>query len=93
MSAYSCKAEDYIKVQTKDEFKVFDGKRINADKMDAALVEKRAALLREAFEIEDAARNLDRTLEQISSMRSMLNGLVSGLPSIVRDTCNLKYSY
>jgi hypothetical protein len=90
MTAYSCKADDYIKMQTREECKVFDGKRINAAAMIERLNTERAALLKEAFELETAARDIEKTLEQISALKHAVNGIIDALPWPIRDTYGIK---
>ncbi len=90
MTAYSCKSNDYIEHQTRDECKVFDGKRIKADAMIARLNTERAELLKEAYELECAMEALDKTLEQISSLKHAVNHIIDGLPYTIRDTYGIK---
>ena len=93
LSGYSCKASDQVREQTRQECILFDGKRINAAAMINGLNNKREELLREAYTLESAADNLEKTLQQITDTKALLNNLVQGLPSIVRDACGLKYCY
>lgn len=93
LTGYSCKASDSIKEQTNTDYILFDGKRVNAEKMIEGLNRKRAALLKEAYELETVAADLEKTVKQINDTKSLLNTLVQSLPSIVRDACNLKYCY
>ena len=94
LSAYSCKGSaEYEKHHTRPECIVFDGKRILAEKMIERLNTKREELLRDAYELEEAARNLDGILKQIDDTHRLLNRLVEALPAPVKDICGLKRYY
>lgn len=92
LTGYSCKA-DQIKDQTREEYKIFDGKRIKADAMIEGLNRSRERLLQEAFELENAAADLDNTLQMIGSLKNAINSLICGLPYTVQDACGLKRVY
>jgi len=93
LSGYSCKSSDYVKLQTNENAIMFDGKRVIADKMEEALKAKRESLLKEAYELETVANELEETMTRIKSTKALLNNMVQALPQAVRDACNLKYCY
>lgn len=92
LSGYSCKGSDIMpEKDQKEESKVFNGKRINAEKMIENLDRHYAALLKEAFELEVALENLPAIRKQIEQIKTLYNAVVSGLPSMVTDTCGIKH--
>lgn len=94
LSAYSCKGSaEYERYHTQPECIVFNGKRILADKMIDRLNMEREKLLKQAYELEETARNLDGILKQIDDTHKLLKALVDAVPAPVKDICNIKHYY
>lgn len=93
LSGYSCKSADHIDRQQDANAVIFDGKRVNADKMCDRLDARREALLKEAYDLEDYAGNLPDVLKRIQDTEKLLHRLTVGLPSIVIDLCGIKRYY
>ena len=93
LSGYSCKSADHIDRQQDDNAVIFDGKRINADKMCAGLDASRERLLKEAYELEEAADKLPETVQQIKETYDLLHRLTGSLPAVVLDVCKIKRHY
>lgn len=92
LSGYSCKGSELMEEQyRKEENEIFDGKRINATKMIEILDRTYAELLKEAFELEVALENLPAIRKQIEQIKALYNAVVSGLPSMITDTCGIKH--
>lgn len=95
LTGYSCvKTENTSRYQDKEEFKLFgDDKRINAAAMIEGLNKKYAEILKEAYELEEAYKNIDQTLERIAQVKAVLSSITEALPSIIVDTYGIKRYY
>ena len=95
LTGYSCKVQknDYSQYHTDETRAIFDGKRINADKIAALLDASYARLNKEAYELEVIAGELEDRIKQIADTYNLLNHLCGSLPTVVSDICNIKRHY
>ena len=91
LCGYSCKGSEIMEEQyRKEENEIFDGKRINADKMIENLDRHYTELLTEAFELETTLENLPAIKEQIEQVKRLYNAIIAGIPSTIKDVCGIK---
>lgn len=70
-----------------------DKKRIKAGTAISLLNDKYAALMREAYELEQAAANLNNTLYQIRTLKKQLNYIYETIPYELHEVYDIKYIY
>ena len=92
LSGYSCKAENMIDPERqKDEAaRIFNEKRINADKMCESLDLHYAKLLKEAYELELAFDHIDETQKRLEDIKRVYEATVRSLPSDIIDVYGIK---
>lgn len=93
LHGYSCTGETVPEDHREEKNVIFDGKRINAEKMINSAEKQREYLLKTAYELETAAADLETTLQRISDTEKLLYTLTHNVPSEVVDICNIKRYY
>lgn len=93
LHGYSCTGETVPEDYREEKNVIFDGKRINAEKMINSAERQREYLLKTAYELENAAADLETTLQRIADTEKLLMKLTHDLPSEVVDICNIKRYY
>lgn len=68
-----------------------DGKRINAEVLTTAARESRAALLKTAYDLEEAGRNYETIQKQIESLEKALSGIMDPIPYEARAIYNIRF--
>ena len=67
-----------------------DGKRINAAAIIDAMREKRAELLKKAYDIEETGRNAESIKAQLEQIKSAYNHIVDSIPYEAREEYKIK---
>jgi len=91
ITGYTCIASDshVAPEDQRPESIFFDGKKILADKINAALMDEREKLLAAAFRLEQEADNLEMYLTRIEAAKKVLAECVDSLSRDTRDVCGL----
>lgn len=85
--------EWYTIASVKLEDGLTDGKRIKADVITDAARESRAALLKKAFDLEEAGRNYETIQKQLDALEKAAAGILDPLPYEARDLYNLRFRH
>ena len=70
---------------------LIDGKRLDGKALDDSLKERRAALLREAAEIEEQAQQVELYRKRIEETKRLLESVTGGINRTIRDIYGLDY--
>ena len=70
---------------------LIDGKRLDGKALDDSLKERRAALLREAAEIEEQAQQVELFQKRIEETKRLLESVTGGINWTVKDIYGLDY--